>query len=366
MANGEFSDVFLRSLPPPLKGQKAYWDGKLPSFGVRVSQGGSKTFILNRHNTFITIGRYGIITLAKAREEARHMLAEFTLGKVRPQSITYPRAVEAFVEDKKKTRRLSTALGYEWLLNRFPYRGQLGDITTDDLSRTLRGIKSPSTREHTLIAARIFFNWALKHRYVERNPTAPLTAQVSKPRKRILSDEELKAVWNAAQPSSYYGAIVRLLILTGQRRGEIAALKPEYLRGDLCELPPSLTKNNRSHTFPLGAKTMELLSAFKGESGFLFPARGSKLTSFCGWSKSKGALDKSSGVTNWCLHDLRRTYRSTIAKLGIPAHIGERLLNHIAAVTTDVQQVYDTYSYLPEMREAVEKYETHLLKLLAS
>jgi hypothetical protein len=96
-----FSDVGLRNLSPPEQGQVAYWDDRLPAFGLRVSQGGSKTFILKRHNCRITIGRYGVITLADARAEARRMLAEFTLGKIRPQSITYPQAVKLFVEDHR-------------------------------------------------------------------------------------------------------------------------------------------------------------------------------------------------------------------------------------------------------------------------
>jgi hypothetical protein len=81
------------------------WDDKLPAFGLRVLQGGSKTFILKRHNSRITIGRYGVITLADARAEVRRMLAEFTLGKIRPQSITYPQAVKLFIEEKEKARR---------------------------------------------------------------------------------------------------------------------------------------------------------------------------------------------------------------------------------------------------------------------
>ena len=112
MTNDGFSDLYLKNLPAPEKGQKCYWDPKLPSFGLRVSQGGSKTFVLNRHKSLISIGRYGIVSLADARKEARTLLAEFTLGKVRPQSITYEKAVKLFIEDKKKGVRGSTADQY--------------------------------------------------------------------------------------------------------------------------------------------------------------------------------------------------------------------------------------------------------------
>src|SRR5262245_52017337 len=102
-----------------------YWDEKLPAFGLRVSQGGSRTFVLKRNNSRITIGRYGTISLSEARAEAKRLLAEFTLGKVRPQSITYPQAVDLFIEEKRKSRRRQTVEGYDWLLNRFPFKGQL-------------------------------------------------------------------------------------------------------------------------------------------------------------------------------------------------------------------------------------------------
>lgn len=99
------SDVGLRSIQPPETGLVDYWDNNLPAFELRISQGGSKTFILKRHNSRITLGRFGIISLA----DAKRLLAELTLGKVRPQSITYPAATTLFIEEKKKTRKLSTA-----------------------------------------------------------------------------------------------------------------------------------------------------------------------------------------------------------------------------------------------------------------
>ena len=84
----------MRCPAHPTKGQISYWDDKLPSFGFRVSQGGTKTFVLNRKNSLITIGRFPTISLSQARTEAKRLLAEFTLGKVRPQSITYTEAVD--------------------------------------------------------------------------------------------------------------------------------------------------------------------------------------------------------------------------------------------------------------------------------
>jgi len=355
-----FSDVGLKSLQPPPTGQIDYWDDKLPAFGLRVSQGGSRTFILKRNNSRITIGRYGIISLSAARAEARRLLAEFTLGKIRPQSITYPQAVVLFIEDKRKARRPQTVEGYEWLLKRFPFKGQLTDITNADLTRGLASFKSESTYNHALVALKIFFNWCHKRRYLTDNPTFGLSQHARPGRARILSDHELKAIWQACEGT--YGTIVKLLILTGQRRGEMAALRTEFFKDDVCTLPRELCKNGKEHSFPLSKRALSLLALEK--TGLLFPARGKSDRPYNGWSKSKGELDKRSGVTNWTLHDLRRTYASKLASLGVPPHVIERILNHISGTISGVAAIYNLYQFMPEMRVAVTKYEAHLSAIL--
>ncbi|MEO6947544.1 MAG: Arm DNA-binding domain-containing protein, partial [Nitrobacter sp.] len=105
MAKTAFTDAFLRSLKPPTSGQQIVWDSSLATFGCRVSQGGSKTFLIKRDNTFITIGRFPILSLSEARTEAKKLLAEFTLGKIRPQSVTFPQAVKLFLAEKSERRR---------------------------------------------------------------------------------------------------------------------------------------------------------------------------------------------------------------------------------------------------------------------
>jgi integrase len=96
-----------------------------------------------------------------------------------------------------------------------------------------------------------------------------------------------------------------------------------------------------------------------------FPARGKPEIPFNGWSKSKALLDKLSGVTGWTLHDLRRTFRSNLGRLGVAPHIAERLVNHVSA-RTDMEQVYDRYKYLPEMKDAIERHDRFITSLLTS
>ena len=110
------TDLGLRSLPIPQKGQVDYWDITLPTFGCRVSQGGSKTFVINIRDSRRSIGLHGILSLAEARTEAKRLLAEHTLGKVRPQSLTYEQATKLYLDEKAHSRRSRTVKDYKRLL----------------------------------------------------------------------------------------------------------------------------------------------------------------------------------------------------------------------------------------------------------
>lgn len=359
----------------------------LPSFGCRVSQGGAKTFILKLHNSRRAIGRYPIVTLSAARTEAKRLLAEKTLGKVRPQSITYEQATKLFLEEKGERRRARTVADHKRHLSLLGFKCQLADVTHADLERKLKKLP-PSEFNHRLACAKTFFRWAQCKRYRDDDPTVGLSPHTRPSRSRVLSDTELQLIWRACEQTgecsglgaartraiqdspapphlpANFATIVKLLILTGQRRGEIAALRTDYLSNDLCTLPPSLTKNKREHTFPLSELAQKLLSAYlsSGTSPtMLFPARG-KTSQFNGWSKSKAALDKLSGVSDWTLHDIRRTFATRLAELGVAPHIIERLLNHISGTVSGVAAIYNRAQYLAEMRTAIELWEAYLQK----
>ena len=168
----QLGDLFVRSLTPPVKGQRYYFDDKLKGFCCRISQGGTKTFgvIFGQDRRLVTIGRYPLISLADAREEAKRILAEHTLGRIRPQSITYASAVDLFLKDKAHARRPATVNSYRNKLARLKFRGQLSEITHAEAARLLDKIKAPSERSHVLVAAKVFFNWCLDRRYISDNP----------------------------------------------------------------------------------------------------------------------------------------------------------------------------------------------------
>jgi integrase len=129
-------------------------------------------------------------------------------------------------------------------------------------------------------------------------------------------------------------------------------------------LPPELTKNSREHILPLGPMALALLAQAAPEGGYYFPSGRKKDAAFSGFSKPKKQLDKLlPGLKPWTLHDLRRTFSTNIARLGIPPHIKEALLNHVSA-KSEVEAVYDLYTYLPEMRAAMLRYEDFISSLL--
>lgn len=362
------NDMRLRTLKPPPKGQIDFWDHALPSFGCRVSQGGSKTFLLKHDNRRITIGRYPIISLADAREEAKRMVARFTLGHIRPQSLPYSEAVKLYLADKAKAVRPRTLAAYTRHLNRyFAFKGQLSDVTHAQIIQRLDRLKdTPGEYNHARTAAMIFFNWCKNRRYITDNPVVGITPYERTRRSRILSDAELKNIWDACNRDSdlprHFRTIVQLLILLGQRETETAALDRAWIKEDTITLPASVTKNKNEHTLPTGKRAREIL-AVQNKSGLLFPAKNRPDKSFCGWGKAKATLDELSNVTGWTLHDIRRTFRSNLGRLGVAPHIAERLVNHISA-RTDMERTYDIYTYLPEMRSAIDTWETHLAAIL--
>jgi len=349
------TDVNLRALKAPHTGQRTYFDDTLSGFGCRVSQGGTKTFVLvyGADRRRVTIGRYPIISLAKAREEAKRILAEHTLGRSRPQAIAYERAVELFLEDKARARRPTTVYSYKVKLKRLRYKGALANFTHEEARTRLDRIKAPSERAHVMVAARAFFKWCHKRRYIDHYPLLGLTIPKSKRRKRILTDEELRAIWVATEEPSRFHTIIRLCILTGQRRGELAAIAPNMIGQNILVLPGEITKNHAEHALPLSAWARSVIDTFT------YTGR-----PFNDWGRAKADLDKASGVTGWVIHDIRRTLRSRLPKLGVQPHISERLINHISA-QTELERTYDLYEYLDEKRDALERWEKHLEQVLS-
>lgn len=361
------TDLSIKALKAPEKGAIIYPDDVLTGFGVRVSQAGTKSFVLTHgvRRQRETIGRVGVIALAEARSQAKRRLAEYTLGKEKPPAVSWDAALGQYLTELKGRRKESTYLEYTRVLKRHFRFGQtkLPELSQRDLDQKLdRLATTPSEQQHAFVVLRVFLNWCYRRSYVDQHPMQRMKAPHKyNPRERVLTNEELTRVWIALGDNTF-DRIVKLLILTGQREGEIANLTRD-MRGDgTLTLPPWLTKNKREHTFPLGAMAATLLP---DRAGLLFPARGKPDHPFSGFSNSKGALDKAANVRGWRLHDLRRTFATGMASIGVALPVVEKLLNHVSGSFAGIVAVYQRHDYWEEMREAVEKWEAHVQALVA-
>ncbi len=353
------TDLLIKKLKPPPQGQKTYFDGAQKGFGVRVSKGGTKTFVLvhGKERKIHSLGRYPDLSLAEARRRAKEALGKAVAergGSTMPQ-IGFATLRQRFPEDSALHTRPSTLSEYTRLLTKyFPFEKEVSQVTRADVMEALGTVKHHrSMEQHCFVAIRTLMNWAVRHGYLVASPVPPLRYSTVS-RSRILSDEELSAVWKRAGEVGYpFGTMVQLLILTGQRRGEIAALRRSWVSADTITFPASITKNKREHRIPIGKRTREILEGIPGEADMYFPARGRVDVPFAGWSKAKTQFDEALTFTDYTLHDLRRTYSSNLAKLGVPIHVTEKLLNHVSGTLGGIAGVYNRHSYWEEMCGAV-------------
>lgn len=365
------TDLAVRALKP-VGVQQTYWCSHTPNFGVRVSQAGAKSFVvmLGRERRRKYLGSYPAKTVQEARREARKLLVdlEATMEPARV-SFTLHEACALYFETyiRPNYRPRSGALVEQMITKhtaRFRNR-QLCELTTADLTKIFDGmVSTPTTANNVFGVLRTFWRWCERRQLVGRSPLYGLSLPYKvRERERTLSDDEFRRIYRTADSMrGSFATIVKLLMLTGQRRGEITALRWVDIVEDSVTFP--LTKNGRSHTIPLLPMAAETISSVPRVHALLFPARG-KDEPFCGWFKAKADFDKLCGVTGWTLHDLRRTYSTIQARIGTPPHVTERILNHQVGTLTPIAKIYNRYSYLAEMREAMCNYEQEVVRVLS-
>jgi integrase len=359
------TDISIRSVKPPPRGQKTHFDDTLSGFGIRVSQGGTKTFVLMHgvDRRLSTIGRVGIITLAQARQKAKSILAAKTLGVHEPPRSSFGEAKTLFLASCESRLRDRTTSDYTRLLNRhfsrFTLR-PLASIQSHEVGDLIDGLKrTPVEQNHAFAAARTLFRFCVRRGLITRSPMEGMTLPARvQTRERVLTDPELATVFKAAAKVGYpFGSIVQLLILTGQRKGEIALLEWGWIRDKTITIPASVAKNHREHTIPFSDLTVDVLAQI--------PSAGDRLFTVYNWDAKTDNLRDLAGIPHFTLHDLRRTYASGMASMGVAPHVVERLLNHVSGTVSGVAAIYNRYSYSVEMTQAVSAFERHLSVLLS-
>ncbi len=352
LKRAKLTDLTIRALP-----EGVHFDERTPSFGIRVGKLRKTWFVVKGENrTKVRLGHYPQLSLHDARRRALVALGSPFEAQT---TLTFAEALDLFLaQDRWKPR--SKYVLEKSLRGYFHWMRPLTKITHEDVAQALDAIEAKSARSHALKDIRTLFNWCVP-RYLSASPCAGLKMPSYVPRARVLTDDELRRVWEASFEIGYpFGHIVRLLILTGQRRSEIASLEWSHIDGNAITLPE--TKSGRAHTFPIGSLAQALIASVPHRSEYLFPARNAE-GCFRGFGPAKGQMDKLK-LDPWTLHDLRRTFATNLAALGTPIHVTEKLLNHVSGTTSGIIAVYQRHSYMPEMREAVGFWERRLAKIL--
>lgn len=355
----------------------------------------------------LTLGPYPAFGLRDAREAAAEAAryvargADPAAAKVDARSRAADRSdlvdvildhyVHSYVLPKN---RASTAAEVQRLIDRNirPRWGtrKVGTITRRDVvalidEATSRGASVTANR--LLAVVRRFFNWTVERSIVESSPAAAVKAPTDEvSRDRILTDDEIRWLWDATERRDLFDRIVRVLLLTGQRRGEVAGLRRNELvptGGTLIwTIPGSRTKNGRLHVLPVRGEAATILEAsVSNAQSLLFES--SARSQFVAWSKAKAALDARMleaakqeafaaghdptlvSLVPWRLHDLRRTAASGMARLGQPIHVVEAVLNHASGSISGVAAVYNRYDYLSEKERALQAWDTHVRSVVS-
>jgi integrase len=359
----------LQKLPIPARGQRFHSDDSLPGFAVRVSQGGAKTFlaIVGKERRFVTIGRYGIVTLSQARERAKNILAEHQLGIVRKPVLTFGETLREHLARREKEVRESTQQADRYLFKRVDRlrNRRLDEITPADIEQVIDAILSPSTKRSVYIRISGLFSYAVRRGYIERSPVNAVEIPPDQePRCRVFTDDEVRklliAVRMRRMAGDHYGAILELLIYTLQRRTQIAALAVHHINtmNKILTWPPEEMKAKKRHSIPLMPHAANILGEFTpGANGLYFPNSLGQL--FTGWSYHFHKLTAEIGFSDFVVHDLRRLGATAMQRLKIDIATTEKILAH-SAVTGGLVGIYQRHSYLEEMRAAFERYHTWL------
>jgi len=393
----------VERINPPRDGRVEVWDAIVPGLMLRVSKSGSKSWSVvyrvagsHRRVRRMTLGKMPIIDLSRARDAARTALEVaangddpankkrlMLEGKSNARLKTFGWLVDEYEKNYAIDRRIKNWINGDNrrklerhvlpLWNDIPVQG-ISRSDAKELLRQIHATKHPTIALDTLRCIRPIFAWALHEEICELNPFDKVKAPglSSESRDRILSDSEIIAIWNAVDELGYpFGPFYKLLLLTGQRLREIAEMKWLWLdvNGEITfiEIPRSSYKTKNPHVIPLSSIAAGALLEVPRFSGEYVLSTTAGFKSISGFSKGKKRLDNiifdqtGHRLDPWVNHDLRRTVRTNLPRLGVSADVAERVIGH---VVPGVRGIYDRYTYFNEKHVALENWGRFVEKLV--
>jgi len=404
MAHKILTEVTVKNTPPPKAGQDEHFDAALPGFALRVTPKGTKSFVffyrVNGKQRRSTLGRYPALSLADARDRAREILRLLDAGEdprrkryeqekeiETAQVDTYAGAVDDFIQKYaiakkgnrswKKQQQMLMNAGKKLDAKGGPIKTDRGWADTPITEITRRHIHDaldariaagkPYMANRTHEVLRTLYRWLYSRDRVPEN----LMDRVEKPfdgetvSDRAWSDAEVKALWAAADKlDGFLPSFLKLLILMGQRRNEIAGIRWDELDLDegVWTLSVERHKGKRGHRFPLSALAVRILKGLPRVEGspFAFPGRSDEPLTV--GHRLQRRIQKISGVGDFTFKTARHTFRTGLDRLKVPPHIKLECLGHARQGVGDIH--YSHYDYLDEQREAFEAWASHVEKLV--
>lgn len=393
----------------PGKRDAFLWDDEVPGFGLRVTTAGTKSYVFQYRTggrearaRRMTIGKHGLFTPDRARERAKDLAQAVRSGidpldfkrEERRQAVDL--AFNAYVElfnDAYLTKRWANPeLGHRLLKREaLPVIGRkpITKVGRADINAVYdRLADRPGMARLAHATLRKLFRFAVARGDLERSPLEGITAPPTVPaRDRVLADWEMKLAWNAASfAGAHFTNCIRLLIVTGQRRDEVAGIQWSELDREslLWTLPATRAKNRQAHLLPLSSLARDIIDEVAGgekwpQRGFVFSTTGKSPIS--GFSKAKRRMDEAmaaaaneaaeergevtpTNIFPWRFHDLRRTLATGMQRLGVRFEVTEAVLNHVSGSRAGIAGVYQRHTWADEKRSALNAWGAHVAGLV--
>ncbi len=378
------------------------FDSGADGLSLRITDRGTKTWNICYHfpdaqgelrHHRLTLGQWPAVGLAQAREEARRVKAEVRSG-IDPKARRMAGQAAAKAEAQAEARKTFRAIAENYIALECP--GLRRGVETEAIIR--RELLPPWNDRHTasfrrsdlteltdrlivagtpMAAHRVYqtatriFNWALNRGDIEASPFAAMKPPIKRvARDRALKDHEIKTLWTVWSELGYpFGLLQRVLLLLGQRRSEVAKMRWPEVDFDKREwtIPASRSKSRREHIVPLPDAAVDIFKSLPrfANGDFVFTTTAGRVP-VTGFSRVKDRIDQmlvdqDTAIENWRVHDLRRTCRTGMARLGVPEIVSERVLNHQAQGLT---KIYNVHEYLDEKRDALARWAQEVQNII--